>query len=118
MGIDFLYKCKIGVLQYVLIKNITALVVFVLEHFDLYGEGHFSWKRGYLYVCMVNNLSQMWALYCLVLFYNATKDDLVNWRPLGKFLCVKMVLRFSYIQVKDPLFRIRRLSSSRGGNQW
>ena len=91
MGIDFLYKCKIGVLQYVLIKNVTAVVVFILEHFDVYGEGHFSFNRGYLYICMVNNLSQMWALYCLVLFYNATKDDLVNWRPLGKFLCVKLV---------------------------
>jgi hypothetical protein len=40
----------------------------------------------YLYVCLVNNVSQLWALYCLVLFYYATKEELAPWRPVGKFL--------------------------------
>lgn len=91
MGSEFLYRNKMGVLQYVVIKNITAVAVFLLEFFHLYEEGTFKWDGGYLYVCIINNLSQMWALYCLVLFYNATKEELANWRPLGKFLCVKLV---------------------------
>ena len=87
----------IGVLQYVLTKNLTALVVFILEHFGIYGEGHFSGRKGYLYICIINNLSQMWALYCLVLFYNATKEELASWRPLSKFLCVKMVMTVVHV---------------------
>jgi hypothetical protein len=91
MGAEFLVRCKVGVLQYVLIKNLTAVAVFVMEHFDVYGEGHLGIRRGYLYICIINNLSQMWALYCLLLFYNSTKEELANWRPLGKFLSVKLV---------------------------
>ena len=72
----FYIKCKFGVLQYVLLKAISAVAVMNLELQGLYKEGDFSPGGGYLYVCIVTNVSQCWALYCLVFFYYATKTEL------------------------------------------
>ncbi len=91
MGHDLLFRCKLGVLQYVVLKFLTAISVYVLVSCGVYGEGQWVFHRGYLYICLLSNMSQLWALYCLVLFYVATKEELVTWRPVGKFLCVKMV---------------------------
>lgn len=72
MGHEFLRKCKVGVLQYVIVKNLMAITIIVLENLDLYGENHFDLKKGYMWVTIVNNCSQLWAIYVLVLFYQAT----------------------------------------------
>ncbi len=97
-GPELLAKCKMGVLQYVLIKNVMAVIVFVLQSFHVYGEGHFLWHKGYAYICVLNFVSQAVALYCLAYFYNATKEELLPFRPFGKFMCVKMVVFFTWMQ--------------------
>lgn len=98
MGSEFLHKSKLGVLQYVLLKNLMAVLIFTLQIFDLYDEGRFRFDRGYIYVCLVSNISQLWALYCLVKFYYVTKEELAPWSPLGKFMCVKTVVFFTWWQ--------------------
>lgn len=72
MGSEMLHYCKVGVLQYVVIKNLMALIAIILDEIGLYAEGSFRLDRGYVYICFVNSTSQIWALYCLILFYNAT----------------------------------------------
>jgi len=94
----FFVQCKFGVLQYVLLKFISALFVVVLEKLGWYKEGDFTHKGGYLYICILTNTSQCWALYCLVFFYYATKNQLSPIRPVGKFLSVKALVFFTWWQ--------------------
>ena len=94
----FFVKCKFGVLQYVLLKFILALATVILERLHLYKEGNFTFNAGYLYVCILTNASQCWALYCLIFFYYATKNELAPIRPVGKFLAVKALVFFTWWQ--------------------
>ena len=94
----FFIRCKFGVLQYVLLKFASAAAVMVLELNGWYREGDFSWTSGYFYVCIVTNVSQCWALYCLILFYYATKTELSPIRPVPKFLSVKALVFFTWWQ--------------------
>ena len=94
----FFVKCKFGVLQYVLLKFVSSIFVMVLEMYGLYKEGDFTPRGGYLYICILTNLSQCWALYCLVFFYYALKNELGPIRPVGKFLAVKALVFFTWWQ--------------------
>jgi hypothetical protein len=93
----FVYN-KFGVLQYVLIKNFCSIAIMILEKSGIYKEGDFTPKGGYLYICILTNISQCWALYCLIFFYYATKNELSPIRPVGKFLAVKALVFFTWWQ--------------------
>ena len=58
-------------------------MIFVLQLCRVYEEGQFLFNRGYLYVCIISNASQLWALYCLIKFYVATKEELAMYAPIG-----------------------------------
>ena len=64
----------------------------------VYGEGSFSTNVAFPYIILVNNLSQFMAMYCLVLFYKANRDELKPMKPIPKFLCIKAVIFFSFFQ--------------------
>mmetsp|Transcript_16214 Transcript_16214/g.46718 ORF Transcript_16214/g.46718 Transcript_16214/m.46718 type:complete len:334 (+) Transcript_16214:664-1665(+) len=101
MGVEFMLQCKYGVLQYVVVKTLATLATAALEPLGLYGEGVFDLQKGYTYISFAINVSQMWALYCLVMLYHASSEELRqprNWHPLGKFLCVKGVVFFTWWQ--------------------
>lgn len=91
LGRSYLHHCKMGVFQYVLIKNICAIISITLEKTGHLCEGSFSLRHGYIYVVVINTGSQLWALYCLSMFYLAFKEELKAWNPVGKFLSVKLV---------------------------
>ncbi|XP_058219846.1 protein LAZ1 homolog 1 isoform X4 [Rhododendron vialii] len=73
LGSDFYQAVKIGIVQYMILKMICAVLAMVFESFGVYGEGQFKWKFAYPYLAVVLNFSQTWALYCLVQFYSVTK---------------------------------------------
>ncbi|KAM5194500.1 transmembrane protein 184C isoform 2-T2 [Mantella aurantiaca] len=64
----------------------------------VYGEGDFSLKNTWTYLVIINNASQVFAMYCLVLFYIVLKEELNPIQPVGKFLCVKLVVFVSFWQ--------------------
>jgi len=55
-------------------------------------------ERRYPYVTIIQNFSQMWALYCLIQFYYETKHELHEINPLAKFLCFKAVVFVTWWQ--------------------
>jgi len=101
MGTEFMLQCKHGALQYVVMKLLATILCFMCQAAGVYGEGEFSWATAYPYMTFVMNFSVMYALYCLVMLFHAVNEELcnpINWRPLGKFLCVKGVVFFTWWQ--------------------
>nr|XP_046183880.1 transmembrane protein 184C-like isoform X3 [Oncorhynchus gorbuscha]XP_046183881.1 transmembrane protein 184C-like isoform X4 [Oncorhynchus gorbuscha] len=98
MGEVLLFRCKLGVLQYTVVRPLTTVIALVCQLCGVYDEGNFSNRNAWTYLVIVNNISQLFAMYCLVLLYKALKDELSQIRPVGKFLCVKMVVFVSFWQ--------------------
>ncbi|KAG6651527.1 protein LAZ1-like isoform X1 [Carya illinoinensis] len=98
LGQWFYQVIKIGIVQYMLIKSLSAILAVILEAFGVYCEGEFKWGCGYPYIAVVLNFSQSWALYCLVQFYTATKDELAHIKPLAKFLMFKSIVFLTWWQ--------------------
>ncbi|KAJ8676522.1 hypothetical protein QAD02_012309 [Eretmocerus hayati] len=98
MGYEFVHMCKHGILQYTAVRPITTLISFICELNGVYGEGEFSGDVAFPYIVAVNDFSQFVAMYCLVLFYRANAEALRPMKPIGKFLCIKAVVFFSFFQ--------------------
>ncbi|KAH8394304.1 hypothetical protein KR215_007467 [Drosophila sulfurigaster] len=98
MGREFIHNCKHGILQYTVVRPITAFISVICELCDVYGEGEFAGNVAFPYIVVINNISQFVAMYCLVLFYRANKEDLKPMKPIPKFLCIKAVVFFSFFQ--------------------
>jgi len=95
---DFVRRNKIGVLQYALVQACCTLITFITQFVRKYHDGELTPNYAYMYVTVAVNVSQLVALYCLVLFYHAMHEELKPIRPLPKFLCVKLVVFFSFWQ--------------------
>ncbi|KAG0491233.1 hypothetical protein HPP92_004188 [Vanilla planifolia] len=98
LGPEFYQAVKIGIVQYMILKTVCALIAIVLQFFGVYGEGKFEWRYGYPYLAVVLNFSQTWALYCLIQFYSVTKDKLHPIKPLAKFLVFKSIVFLTWWQ--------------------
>ncbi|XP_044463167.1 protein LAZ1 homolog 2 [Mangifera indica] len=92
LGKDLLSIEKFGLVQYMILKTLCAFLALVLELFGVYGDGEFEWYYGYPYIAVVLNFSQMWALYCLINFYNVTHERLQPIKPLAKFISFKAIV--------------------------
>nr|XP_056711352.1 transmembrane protein 184C [Euleptes europaea] len=98
MGEALLFRCKLGVLQYTVVRPFTTIIALICEMLGVYDEGNFSFKNAWTYLVIFNNMSQLFAMYCLVLFYKVLREELNPIKPVGKFLCVKMVVFVSFWQ--------------------
>ncbi|RCV07714.1 hypothetical protein SEVIR_1G272300v4 [Setaria viridis] len=124
LGVRFYQIIKFGIFQYVIIKTLTASLSLILQPFGVYCDGEFKWGCGYPYFAVVLNFSQYWALYCLVEWYTATKDELAHIKPLAKFLSFKSIVFLTWWQgviiaimyslglVRSPLAQSLELKSS------
>lgn len=97
---DFLSTCKVCVLQYSLVKPITAILTLAFHWAGLYKPGDFALDSARFWICVINNSSVTLALYYLVAFYHATHNNapLNAGNPLPKFVAVKIVIFFAFWQ--------------------
>ena len=79
-------------------KPLTTLLTLICVATRTYGGGQFRATVAYPYLIFVDNASQVWALYCLVLVYMNTHRVLAGASPALKFLCVKGVVFATFWQ--------------------
>ncbi|KAJ5460401.1 Transmembrane protein, partial [Penicillium daleae] len=89
---------KRGILQYAWLKPILAIASIVMKATDTYEEGYLSLGSGYLWTGIVYNVSVTVSLYSLAMFWVCLHNDLTPFRPVPKFLCIKLIIFASYWQ--------------------
>lgn len=89
---------KRGILQYAWLKPILAVAAVIMKATGIYQEGYIGLSSGYLWSGIIYNISVTVSLYSLGLFWVCMHDDLLPYRPVPKFLCIKLVIFASYWQ--------------------
>ncbi len=88
-----------GTLQYSLLMIPIMIATLCCWAGNVYEQPtQFSPRAAYPYLAVLRNASQLWAMYCLVLFYRATRHTLASFRPLCKFVCIKAIVFFTFWQ--------------------
>ncbi|KAF4817199.1 Transmembrane protein 184-like protein [Colletotrichum tropicale] len=89
---------KRGILQYAWLKPVLALATVIMKATGTYQEGYIGAESGYFWSSLIYNISVTLSLYCLGLFWVCMHNDLVPFRPVPKFLCIKLIIFASYWQ--------------------
>jgi len=97
-GYSFLYLSRHCILQYIAIRPLTTFIALVSEISGIYYNGTYSLDETYIYLLIINNISQMTALYFLTLFYLSFKEELSSMKPFPKFVCIKFVIFITFFQ--------------------
>ncbi|RKP32606.1 DUF300-domain-containing protein, partial [Metschnikowia bicuspidata] len=89
---------KRGILQYVWLKPILCFGVLFGEVFGWYDVNDMGVGSWYLWFTVLYNCSVSLSLYCLAVFWKILWTDLKPFHPIGKFVCVKLIIFASYWQ--------------------
>lgn len=89
---------KRGILQYAWLKPLLAIAAIVMKATGTYQEGYIGAKSGYFWSGIIYNISVTVSLYSLGLFWVCMHQDLTPFRPVPKFLCIKLIIFASYWQ--------------------
>jgi hypothetical protein len=89
---------KRGILQYAWLKPILGLATIIMKTTGVYGEGDLGITSGYLWTGIFYNVSVTLSLYSLGMFWVCMSKDLQPFRPVPKFLCIKLIIFASYWQ--------------------
>ncbi|TFK16192.1 lipopolysaccharide-responsive and beige-like anchor protein [Platysternon megacephalum] len=71
MGEVLLFRCKLGVLQYTVVRPLTTIIALICELVGVYDEGNFSFKNAWTYLVILNNMSQLDFIICVEMFFAA-----------------------------------------------
>ena len=89
---------KRGILQYAYLKPLLAVSTIIMKLTNTYQEGYIGLTSGYLWSGIIYNISITISLYALAMFWICMADDLAPFRPMPKFLCIKLIIFASYWQ--------------------
>lgn len=85
--------CHRGVLQFIITKPIMTFANIILLL-----SGYYYNPIWQTFEVVIYNISYIWALYCLYVFYLATKKVIYQFKPIAKFAAVKGVVFATYYQ--------------------
>jgi len=94
----WLSHIKRGTLQYGIFTPLCAFAAVICGVFNVYNNGVIDFTAGYIYIALVQNATQLVALYSLIWFYWVTRDSIAAFKPLSQFLVVKAVVFFTFWQ--------------------
>lgn len=89
---------KRGILQYTWLKPILSIANIIMKTTGIYREGYIGVDSGYFWESLIYNISVSVSLYALAMFWVCMSQDLKPFRPVPKFLCVKLIIFASYWQ--------------------
>lgn len=89
---------KRGILQYAWIKPLLGIATVIMRATNTYQEGYIGLSSGYFWSSVVYNISITLSLYSLAMFWVCMSQDLKPFRPMPKFLCIKLIIFASYWQ--------------------
>lgn len=89
---------KRGILQYAYLKPILAVATIIMKSTNTYQEGYIGVGSGYFWSGLIYNISITICLYALAMFWVCMSQDLAPFRPMPKFLCIKLIIFASYWQ--------------------
>ena len=89
---------KRGILQYAYLKPLLSFATIIMKVTGTYQESTLTVTSGYLWVGILYNLSVSLSLYSLAMFWVCMSADLKPFRPVPKFLCIKLIIFASYWQ--------------------
>lgn len=89
---------KRGILQYAWLKPILGVSAVIMKATGTYQEGYIGVSSGYFWSGIIYNISVTVSLYSLGLFWVCLNNDLKPFRPVPKFLCIKLIIFASYWQ--------------------
>ena len=111
-------ECQVFTLQFVFLRPILSITLFVLEMMRDSDEPMPTWdlKSPKLYITLVQNISVFCAFRGLLKFYHAV-HEFIEWiQPLPKFLCIKGIVFLTFWQ--SMLLNVfANAGSSEGGEQ-
>jgi len=82
--------------------SIVELALYATGNLELEG---YSPKKPYVWFIIIEFLSISLAMNCLIQFYFVIKDDIAKYKPIPKFLSVKLVVFFCWAQVMHSVTR-------------
>ncbi|KAI8827170.1 organic solute transporter Ostalpha-domain-containing protein [Fimicolochytrium jonesii] len=94
----FLHYCKIGTLQYVVLRPVTTVLAVVTQLTGKFCEDSMSPRFAHLWIIIVNSISVTVAMFALVQIYTTIKSELKGYHPVLKFVSIKFVIFFSFWQ--------------------
>ena len=94
---QFINRCTVGVFQYVIIRFFCAFITCTIEYLRDEGKGNkVALDNAMTVVIVIINCAQIWAMYCLVMFYHEFSHELRAINPFWKFVVVKTVVFLSF----------------------
>lgn len=78
--------------QYMVLSPLLTLLTYGLTYVDEYDENSWSLENGHIYIAIARCVSVTFAFTALLYFYLATKYNIHDRNPTGKFLSIKAIV--------------------------